>query len=291
MGPLARLLSTLVAVSPLFVGTHAEGLELKPAEIRKHIEQPPASSVPSTATEVEALVLSNRIAASFIMRGWYSDVSPKSGWRSQGAIKNDTIVLFELAGPKLRFSWVTKMDFPDAGRRYELRVWRGPEHKDSLTIDIKGDRRAPDLAAFIAGPRSDNAEGAPDSDEMLLAEVDFAGRRLVVPVAEWREGLRGEDRQWLQSAVDEDFRKALQAIAVITKGEPELVMLCDLVLTPILGKDAPNCDRIDQSFVDYAGGPDCDFDSWFGETCPLETLKRFKCRKNPQLNVSKAPSR
>jgi len=263
--------------------------ELIPAEIRRHWETPGAADVASSASEIERLVLENRIAASFIMRGWYKEPTQGGRWRSKGAARNDTVVLFHLVGPRVKFAWTSSMDFPQGVWRCEFRVWERPDDRVTLVLTMRGVPTAADLETYLRNRNSVKAKDALPPDELLLAEVDFAGRKLPVPVSEWRRGLEGQDRIWLQSAVDEDLRRALKAIAVVAANDTELGTLCDMVLTPLLGSDAPECEKASVSFSDSARKPDCDFDAWFGETCPLDVLMRSKTAKQPLLVPNPTP--
>lgn len=237
-------------------------------EKRGHWIRPaPSADAPAGATDAERQVLLAEVQASFITR----NVQPSGESRLSAATSTERIALFELEGPGLRFGWWEKRDYGTGQADYILEVWpRGGAAKWRLKVHLDFPITGGDLRGFLDEGAKLKARGALPSDDMLLATVDFAGRRLMVPVSEWERGLSlPSDREWLKSVLLPSMVEQLKLIDVISSRDEQLSVLCNLVIHPLLNEPDEPC-KPHGSFVHALSDADCDFDAQFGETCSLK---------------------
>jgi len=157
-----------------------------------------------------------------------------------------------------------------------------------MAFTIHGPRSGHTMEEALQAGKKQRAEGSLDAAEaQATLTFDFGGRKLTVPVTEWERGLQApEDRRWLTSVMDEGLVETLESIAVLADREPELSMVCAMVIQPLLGYLKYRCTPEEMSFVSHAGKADCEFDGWFGESCSLQETLDSKLRKEPAVAPS-----
>jgi hypothetical protein len=256
---------------------------LKPIEIRRHWATKAHQIEEKGVDELTRNVLCASLEASVIMRNWYTELPKNGRWTPKGAVRNEHVVLFAVDDNVLRFGWWQDQDFEAGTRDYALKIWMKGREKVVMGLRIRGPRGGYTMdEALQAGQKQRNEGSLPVAEAQTTATFDFAGRRLTVPLAEWERGLQiPEDRQWLASVIDEGLMDALESIAVLADREPELNLLCAMVIQPLLGYLKHRCSPQEPSFATFAGKADCDFDAWFGETCSLQDTLNSKLQKQP----------
>lgn len=263
------------------------GTEPTLQERRQHRRYSAPPSLPDGLSEAEKAVLGAPIAGSMIVRWWLTEPPLPGRFSAQGIERQQTVLLFDLEGPKLRFSWRDGHDFPRGESTKELVIWYGVDSKESIKLRVRGFTKGKDLEDFVARARAAASQGKGRADEELLVEVSLAGRTLPVPLAEWQAGLSGESREWLEGAVSEQLHAALVSIAALALREPDsLEPLCSFVLKPILGDAIGTCDAdlgAARPFFDERDTSNCDFDAPFGEGCSFGQTMREKVRDQPRL--------
>ncbi len=287
---------SLLATLPMVASAASKSLE-----IRRHWVQNAhaldAKEAAKLAAEVPDArsrdILAGKLEASLILRNWYPSLPQGGRWTPKGAVRAETIVLFDLGAANVRFGWWTDTDFADGRDSYVLRIWRKGSEKVVMTFKTEHPSLGNTMKGYLDNGKVAAKSGSmADIDAATLLTFDFAGRRLVIPLSEWTEGLRNaEERGWLTQAIetDSDLKASLEDIAVVANLEPELNVMCTLVIQPLLREDRYRCSPEGASFLRLARKPDCDFDSWFGETCSLEQSLEFRLRKQPVLAPPPTP--
>jgi len=277
----APLLLLAFGIAPL----SAAGPTLQ--ERRQHRAYAAPASLPAGLSKAEQVVLGGRIAGSSITRWWLTAPPQPGKLSAQGIERQESVLLFELEGPKLRFLWRDEHVFSRGESSKELVIWYSVDSKESIKLKVRGFTTGKNLAEFVSAAITRASQGKERSDDELLIEVSLAGRTLPVSLAEWQSGLTGEAKEWLDSAISERLRAALTSIAALALREPDsLEPLCSFVLKPVLGDSIGTCDaNLDGAhpFFDERDTSNCRFDASFGEGCSLSQTLREKTRDNPTL--------